>query len=85
MKDTTNKALWGNSLLFSKGTLAVLAAVIVLVSLIGSRRFLHADAGNTAPNNPVTESGACRFVLASLNGNEPLDEEIARQQALVRS
>jgi tetratricopeptide (TPR) repeat protein len=85
MKDTTNKALWGNSLLFSNGTLAVLAAVIVLVSLIGSRRFLHADAGNTAPNNPVTESGACRFVLASLNGNEPLDEEIARQQALVRS
>jgi tetratricopeptide (TPR) repeat protein len=85
MKDMTNKASRGNVLFFNHGTLAVLAAVIVLVSLIGSRRFLHADAGNTAPKNPLTESVACRFVLASLNGNEPLDAEIAQQQALIRS
>jgi tetratricopeptide (TPR) repeat protein len=74
----TNK----NRLIFSKGTLAVLASVIVLLALIVSRK-TSLKAG-TAPPNPLTESSACRFALASLNGNEPIDKEIAQQQNIIR-
>jgi tetratricopeptide (TPR) repeat protein len=63
---------------FSKGTLAVLGSLIVLLALIGSRKT------PTYENNP-TESTACRFVLASLQGNAPIDNEIARQQTLIRN
>ena len=81
MNDMTNKAQPGNGLLFSKGTLAVLASVILLVTLIVSRKTsLHAE--NSSPKSPLTELAACRFVLAPSNG---ADEEIARQQALIRS
>lgn len=69
MKDMTNK------------TLAVFASLILLLGVIGSRKSPHADAGN----NPLTESTACRFVLASSSGNQPIDNEIARQQALIRN
>ena len=75
IEDMTNKVR-----LFSKGTLAVLASSILLLALIGSRK--------SAPKADViktTEPAACRFVLASFDGNEPIDEEIARQQALIRS
>jgi tetratricopeptide (TPR) repeat protein len=81
MKDMTNKVRPGNGLLFSKGTLAVLASVILLVTLIVSRKTsLHAE--DSSPKSPLTELAACRFVLAPSNG---ADEEIARQQALIRS
>jgi len=64
---------------FSKGTLAVLAALILLLAVVGSRKTpVH-------ENNPVAEFGACRFVLASLHGNEPIDNEIARQQTVIRN
>jgi len=81
MKDMTNKARPENRLLFSKGTLAVLASVILLVTLIVSRKTsLHAE--DSSPKNPLTESVACRFVLAPSN---TVDEEIAQQQALIRN
>lgn len=73
MKDMTNK------------TLAVFASLILLLAVIGSRKSPRADAGNTSPANPLTESSACRFVLASSSGNQPIDNEIARQQALIRN
>jgi len=60
MKDMTNK------------TLAVFASLILLLAVIGSRKSPHADAGN----NPLTESTACRFVLASSSGIQPIDNEI---------
>ena len=44
---------------------------------------MNADAETLV--NPLTESAACRFVLAPFNGNEPIDTEIARQQAIIRS
>src|SRR5215470_12420501 len=70
----------------TKGTFAVLGSLLLLVALIGSRKLLlRAEAVDTSPANPLTESTACRFVLASLNGNEPIDNEIARQQALIRN
>ena len=69
----------------SKGTLAICASLILLLAVIGSRKSPRADAGNTSPKNPLTESTACRFALVSLNGSEPLDNEIARQQALIRN
>ena len=86
MKDMTNKPpRKGPVLIFSKGTLAVLGSAILLLAVIGSRKTsLHADE-NTSPNNPSTEFTACRVVLASLNGKEPIDEEIAQQQAFIRS
>ena len=60
----------------------MLASLILLLVLIGSRKTpIHAD----AENNPLIETAACRFVLASFNGNEPIDNEIARQQTLIRS
>ena len=84
MKDVTNKARPENRLLFSKGTLAVLASVILLVTLIVSRKTsLHGE--DSSPKNPLTEVAACRFALASSNGDGPVDQEIARQQALIRS
>jgi len=59
--------------------LAVLGSLILLFVLIASRkRTLHAE-------KSPPESAACRFVLGSLDGNEPIDEEIARQQTLVRN
>ena len=65
---------------FSKGTLAVLASLILLLVLIGTRKTpIHVE------NSPLTESAACRFVLAPFNGNEPIDNEITRQQAVIRS
>src|SRR5262245_19233426 len=65
----------------SARTLAVLGSLILLLVLIGSRKTSpRADAGNSSANNT-----ACRFVLASLDGKEPIDEEIARQQALIRN
>ena len=82
MNDITNNTRPEPGPVFSKGTLAVLASVVLLVTLIVSRKSLHADAENTAPKSPLTESAACRFVLAPSNG---VDEEIARQQALIRS
>src|SRR6185503_10425402 len=88
MDDMTNKPPLkkGSLLIFSKGTLAVLGSLVLLLAVIGSRKSpLHADAENTSPKNPLTEHAACRFVLASLNGNEPFDVEIAQQQALIRS
>src|SRR6185369_11363005 len=69
MKDMTNK------------TLAVFASLILLLAVIGSRKSPHADAGK----NPLTEATACRFVLAASSGNESIDNEIARQQALIRN
>jgi tetratricopeptide (TPR) repeat protein len=81
MKDMTNKLLP-----LSKGTLAVLGSLLLLLAVVGSRKSpLRADAGNIALKNSLTESASCRFVLASSNGNEPIDDEIARQQALIRS
>jgi tetratricopeptide (TPR) repeat protein len=82
MKDMTNNARREHGPVFSKGTLAVLASVILLVTVIVSHRSRHADAENTAPKNPLTEFAACRFVLAPLN---VVDHEIAQQQALIRS
>jgi tetratricopeptide (TPR) repeat protein len=64
---------------FSKGTLAVLASMIVLLAVIGSRKTTSHE------TNPLPESPPCRFVLASLQGNAPIDNEIARQQTLVRN
>lgn len=59
--------------------LAVLGSLILLFVLIASRKtILHAE-------KSPPETAACRFVLASLNGTEPIDEEIARQQTLVRN
>src|SRR3954452_17736244 len=66
-------------------TLAVCASLILLLAVIGSRKSPRADAGNTLPKNPLTESTACRFALVSLNSSEPIDNEIARQQALIRN
>src|SRR6185436_8310907 len=60
--------LMRNKLLpLSKGTLAVLASMIVLLAVIGSRKT------PTHENKPSPEFTACRFVLASLPGNEPID------------
>ena len=57
----------------------MLASLILLLVFIGSRKTaIHVD----AENNPLA---ACRFVLAPLNGNEPIDNEIARQQTLIRN
>jgi tetratricopeptide (TPR) repeat protein len=65
----------------NKIRLAVFAALIVLVALIASRKTTRpADAENSS-----TKSAACRFVLASLNGNQSIDQEIAQQQAVIRS
>ena len=63
----------------NKKALAVLGVFILLFALIASRKTsLHAE-------KSPPESAACRFVLASLNGNEPIDEEIAQQQTLIRN
>ena len=88
IEDMTNKAQREKRPLlpFSKGTLAVLVSLLLLLVVIGSRKSaLRAGAENTSLNNPLTESAACRFVLAPFNGNEAIDNEIARQQALVRN
>lgn len=61
--------------------LAVLGSLILVLALIASRKTsLQAGTEISSPR-----STACRFVLASLNGNESIDEEIARQQALIRN
>ena len=71
---------------FSKGALAVVGSILLLLVLIGSRKStLRPHAENRSPNNPLAEFAACRFALASINGNEPIDNDIARQQALVRN
>jgi len=63
----------------NKGALVVLGSLVLLVALVASRKTpLHAE--NSSPKNP-----ACRFVLASLDRHEPIDEEIAQQQALIRN
>jgi tetratricopeptide (TPR) repeat protein len=59
--------------------LAVLGTLILLFALIASRK-TTLQAEKSPPARP-----ACRFVLASLNGNEPIDQEIAQQQTLVRN
>src|SRR5919205_788116 len=62
----------------NKLALAVVGALILVLALIASRKTtLHAG------KSPPPENAACRFVLASLNGNEPIDENIAQQQALI--
>jgi tetratricopeptide (TPR) repeat protein len=64
---------------FSKGTLAVLASLILVLAFIASRKTpIHAHKENTQP-------APCRFVLASFSGAEPIDTEIARQQAIIRN
>jgi tetratricopeptide (TPR) repeat protein len=63
---------------FSKGTLAVVGALLLVIVLIGSRK-------SPLRTEPVTESASCRFVLASLSGNQAIDNEIAGQQALIRN
>ena len=56
----------------------MLAALILLLAVVGSRKTpMHADT--------ETEFAACRFVLASLRGDQPIDNEIARQQTLIRN
>src|SRR4029079_5354636 len=59
--------------------LVAVGALLLLFALIASRK--------TAPRaeDSSPKSAACRFVLASLHGNEPIDEEIAQQQALIRN
>jgi tetratricopeptide (TPR) repeat protein len=66
----------------SNGTLAVCASLILLLAVIGSRNSSRTDA---SPKNPLTGSTACRLVLASLNSDQSIDNEIARQQALIRN
>ena len=56
-----------------------MGALLLLFALIASRKTVP-RAEDSSP-----KSAACRFVLASLHGNEPIDEEIAQQQALVRN
>jgi len=65
---------------FSKGTLAVVGSLLLLLVLIGSRK----SPPTASPKSPLTESAACRFALASINGTAPIDTEIARQQAAIR-
>jgi tetratricopeptide (TPR) repeat protein len=67
---------------FSKGTLAVLASLVLVLALIVSRK-TPINAGTE--NHPLTQFAACRFVLASFPGNAPIDREIARQQAVIRN
>ncbi|HYV13131.1 MAG TPA: hypothetical protein VE980_19665 [Pyrinomonadaceae bacterium] len=59
--------------------LVAVGALLLLFALIASRKTVP-RAEDSSP-----KSAACRFVLASLHGNEPIDEEIAQQQALVRN
>jgi tetratricopeptide (TPR) repeat protein len=66
----------------SNGTLAVCASLILLVAVVSSHR---APRGSNAEPTVLTEAVACHLVLASLNSNEPIDNEIARQQALIRN
>jgi tetratricopeptide (TPR) repeat protein len=81
--DQSRKTKVNNHLLpFSKGALAVVGAILLLLVLIGSRKSAPADA---SLKNPLTERAACRFALASLNGAAPIDNEIARQQSLIRN
>jgi tetratricopeptide (TPR) repeat protein len=61
--------------------LAVLGSLIVLFALIASRK----TSPRAEVENGSSKSAACRFVLASLNGNAPIDQEIAQQQALIRN
>ncbi|HYV13632.1 MAG TPA: hypothetical protein VE980_22190 [Pyrinomonadaceae bacterium] len=56
--------------------LAVLGSLILLFALIASRK------KSPRTENGSSQSAACRFVLAPLNSN---DEEIARQQTLIRN
>ena len=62
----------------SKGTLAVCASLILLLVVVGIR---HAPRAANAKPDVI----ACRVVLASLNGNDSIDTEISRQQALIRN
>ena len=66
----------------SNGTLAVCASLILLLVVVGIR---HKPRGSNTEPTTLTEVVACRLVLASSNGNEPIDNDIARQQALVRN
>lgn len=63
----------------SKGTLAVCASLILLLVVIGSHRTPR------GANTEYAEAVSCRLVLASLSGNDQLDNDIARQQALIRN
>lgn len=61
--------------------LAVLGSLILLFALLASRK----TSRPAEPENSSSKSVACRFVLASLSGNASIDEEIARQQTLIRN
>lgn len=81
----TMKEMTTTVLKLSKGTLAVLGSLILLVALIVNHQSsLKASAENTSLTNRLTTVAACRFVLASSSGNNPIDNEIAQQQALIR-
>jgi len=57
----------------SNGTLAVCASLILLLAVVGSHR---TPPGANAEPTARTESVACSLVLASLNSNQPIDNEI---------
>ena len=63
-----------------KATIPLLISLFVVIGVTASRRKLRPVAKDLSPQ-PVS----CRLVLAPLPGDKPIDQEIARQQALIQN
>src|ERR1700746_2588730 len=68
-----------------RAAIPLLLGALVVLGVMTVRKALAPFTNKSAPDNSAAvEPEACRLVLTPLGGDKPIDQEIARQQALVR-
>jgi tetratricopeptide (TPR) repeat protein len=65
--------------------IALLLSSFLVIGIVGGRKILRSNGNGVFGKVSLVESPSCRLVLATLEGDRPIDREIARQQAVVRS
>jgi tetratricopeptide (TPR) repeat protein len=69
-------ALWATGI-------PVLLSVFIVLGVTAGKRVLRSADENLRARDSSVQAASCRLVLTPLPGDKPVDEEIARQQALV--
>jgi tetratricopeptide (TPR) repeat protein len=64
----------------TKTTVPLLIGLFIVLGVVAGRRMLRPVAKDLSP-----EPASCRLILAPLPVDKPIDQEIARQQTLIRS
>src|SRR5262245_40132591 len=66
-----------------RAAIPLLLGAVIVLGVTAGRKALAPLASNSTHNSAAADPASCRMVLTPLSGDKPIDQEIARQQALV--